>query len=228
MTNHAENAKRYHERITALHRIATHTDPNLSPEGLAQWQRAEFDRWKTASSQITPAVPTVPERSTVLDTLKPRTADDVALHAREREKVAALIAAGRTIDDVIANADSVRLAAILDGVETSDDVLKSSHGSEIVAERTSAIFDRLAEIEPAARKIADAEAAAAPGEAWRAIFADVAEQGIAGVAGKTALYRADASAYGLIAAAEREVDASAIDRMIGGLTESAPQTGVLA
>lgn len=214
MTNHAENAKRYHERITALHRIATHTDPNLSPEGLAQWQRAEVERWKATTSQITPSVPPVPERSTVLDTLKPRTADDVALHAREREKVAALVAAGRSIESIIASADSTRLAAIFDGVETSDDVLTSSQGDAIVAERTAAIFDRLAEIEPAARAIADAEAAAAPGAAWAAIFADAAEQGVAGVAGKSALYRADAGAYDLVAAAEREVDVAAIDRML--------------
>lgn len=212
--NHAENAKRYHERITALHRIATHTDPNLSPEGLAQWQRAEVERWKATTAQIKPSVQPVPERSTVLDTLKPRTADDVALHAREREKVAALVSAGRSIESIIANADRTRLAALFDGVETSDDVLTSSQGDAIVAERTAAIFDRLAEIEPAARAIADAEAAAAPGEAWAAIFADAAEQGVAGVAGKSALYRADAGAYDLVAAAEREVDVAAIDRML--------------
>ncbi len=214
MTNHAENAKRYHERITALHKIATHTDPNLSPEGLAQWQRAEFERWKASTSQITPSVPPVPERSTVLDSLKPRTADDVALHAREREKVAARVAAGHTLDSVIATADRTRLAAILDAVETSDDVLASSEGDAIVAERTAAIFDRLAEIDDDARKVADAEAAAAPGAAWATIFADTAEHGVAGIAGKTALYRADSSAYDLVAAAEREVDVAAIDRML--------------
>lgn len=212
--NHAENAKRYHERITALHRIATHTDPNLSPEGLAEWRRSEVERWKATTAQIKPSVPPVPERSTVLDGLKPRTADDVALHAREREKVAALVVAGRSIESVIASADRARLAAIFDGVETSDDVLTSSQGDAIVAERTAAIFDRLAEIEPAARKVADAEVAAAPGEAWAAIFADAVEQGVAGVAGKSALYRADASAYDLVAAAEREVDVAAIDRML--------------
>lgn len=176
--------------------------------------RSTFERWKAATSQITPSVPPVPERSTVLDTLKPRTADDVALHAREREKVAALVAAGRSIESIIASADSARLAAIFDGVETSDDVLTSSQGNAIVAERTAAIFDRLAEIEPTARAIADAEAAAAPGAAWAAVFADAAEQGVAGVAGKSALYRADAGAYDLVAAAEREVDVAAIDRML--------------
>lgn len=214
MIDHAENAKRYHERITALHRIATHTDPNLSPDGLAQWKRAEFERWKAATSQITPSVPSVPERLTVLDTLKPRTADDVALHAREREKVDARVAAGHSIESIIATADAVRLAAILDDVETSEDVLASSQGDAIIAERTGAIFDRLAEIDPAARAIADAEVAAAPGQAWAAIFADTAEHGIAGVAGKSALYRVDSSAYELVAAAEREVDAPAIDRML--------------
>lgn len=215
MTDHAENAKRYHERITGLNRIATHTDPALSPEGLAQWQRDQFARWQAA--QTIPSVPSVPERSTVLDALKPRTADDVALHAREREKVAALVGAGRSIESVIASADRTRLAAILDGVETSEDVLTSSQGDVIVAERTGAIFDRLAEIDDAARKVADAEAAAAPAQAWAAVFADASTQGLAGVAAKSALYHVDSSAYGLVSDAEREVDAAAIDRLLHSL-----------
>lgn len=224
MTNHAENAKRYHERITALHNIATHTDQNLSPERLARWQRAESERWKAATAQITPSVQPVPEHSTVLDSLKPRTADDVALHAREREKVTARVTASHTLDStldsIIATADRTRLAAILDAVETSDDVLASSEGDAIVAERTAAIFDRLAEIDDDARKVADAEAAAAPGAAWATIFADAAEQGVAGISGKTALYRADSSAYDLVVTAEREVDAAAIDRMLHVLAYS--------
>lgn len=214
MTNHAENVDRYAERLLALNSIATHIDPTLSPEGLSQWQRAQVEQWRAKTAQITPSVPTVPERSTVLDGLKPRTADDVALHAREREKVAALVNAGRPIESIIASADSVRLAAILDGLETSDDVLASGQGEAIIAERTSAIFDRLAEVDDAARKIADAEAAAAPGQAWHAMFSDAVAQGVAGVAAKTALYRADASAYDLVASAEREVDVAAIDRII--------------
>ena len=214
MTNHAENVDRYAERLLALNSIATHTDPNLSPEGLAQWQRAQVEQWRAKTAQITPSVPTVPERSTVLDGLKPRTADDVALHAREREKVAALVNAGRPIESIIASADSVRLAAILDGLETSDDALASGQGDAIIAERTAAIFDRLAEVDDAARKVADAEAAVAPGQAWHTMFSDAAEQGVAGVAAKTALYRADASAYDLVAAAEREIDVASIERML--------------
>lgn len=46
------------------------------------------------------------------------------------------------------------------------------------------------------------------------MFADAVEQGVAGVAAKTALYRADASVYDLVASAEREINVSAIDRTI--------------
>lgn len=157
MTNHAENVERYVERLHALHEIATHTDPHLSPEGLAQWQREKVEQWRATTARIAPSAPTVPERSTVLGGLKPRTADDVALHAREREKVAALVDAGRTIESIIASADRVRLAAIFDGLETADDVLASGQGDAVIAERTAAIFDRLAEVDDDARKVADAE-----------------------------------------------------------------------
>lgn len=148
MTIHAENAKRYHERITDLNRIATRADPNFTPGGLAAWQRSEFERWQSGTAQVTIDVPRVPDRSTVLDGLKPRTADDVALAAREREKIAALRAGGRPIEAIIATADRSRLAAILDDVEVDADVLASGQGDAIIAERTAAIFDRLAEIEP--------------------------------------------------------------------------------
>lgn len=92
--------------------------------------------------------------------------------------------------------------------------LSSGQGDAIIAERTAAIFDRLAKVDDAAHEIADAETAAAPGQAWAAVFADSVEHGIAGVAAKRALYRADASSYDLVAAAEREVDVAAIDRML--------------
>ena len=67
------------------------------------------------------------------------------------------------------------LAAILDALEASDDVLASGQGDAIIAERTAAIIARLAEVDDAARKIAAAEAAAAPGQAWAAVFVDTVE-----------------------------------------------------
>ena len=154
--------ERYVERIRALNAIATHHDPHLSPEGLAQWQREKVEQWRASTAQITPSVPPVPERSTVLGALRPGGADDIALHAREREKGAALVGAGRSIESIIASADRTRLAAILDGMETSEDVLSSSQGDAILGERTDAVFARLAEIDDDARAIAEAETAAAP------------------------------------------------------------------
>jgi hypothetical protein len=215
VTNHVENAKRYHERITDLNRIATRADPNLTPGGLATWQRSEFERWQSGTAQVTVDVPRVPDRSTVLDTLKPRTADEVALAAREREKVAARRAAGHPIEAIIATADRSRLAALVDDVEVDADVLASGQGHAIIAERVAAIFDRLAEIDDDARALADAEAAAAPAQAWAHVFADVRKYGLAGLGAKTALYRVDPSAYRLVQSAERDVDAAAIGRLIG-------------
>ncbi|WP_405372298.1 MULTISPECIES: hypothetical protein [unclassified Microbacterium] len=213
--DHAENAKRYHERITDLNRIATRTDPNLTPGGLAAWQRSETVRWRHDLAQITIGVPKVPDRSTVLDALKPRTADDLALAARECEKVTARRAAGQPIEAIIATADRSRLAAILDDVEVADDVLASAHGDAIIAERKAAIFDRLAEIDDDARAVIDAEAAAEPAQAWAAVFEDIGQYGLAGMGSKTALYRVDPSAYSLVEAAEREIDAAAIGRLLG-------------
>lgn len=65
-----------------------------------------------------------------------------------------------------------------------------------------------------ARSIADAETAAAPGRAWQQMFAETVENGVTGVAAKSALYRSDAAAYDLVASAEREIDAPAIGRML--------------
>ena len=206
--------ERYVERIRALNAIATHHDPHLSPEGLAQWQREKVEQWRASTAQITPSVPPVPERSTVLGALRPGGADDIALHAREREKVAALVGAARSIESIIASADRTRLAAILDGLETSEDVLSSSQGDAILGERTDAVFARLAEIDDDARAIAEAETAAAPGQAWQQMFAETVENGVAGVAAKSALYRSDAAAYDLVASAEREIDAAAIERVL--------------
>ena len=122
--------------------------------------------------------------------------------------------AGRSIESIIASADRTRLAAILDGLETSEDVLSSSQGDAILGERTDAVFARLAEIDDDARAIAEAETAAAPGQAWQQMFAETVENGVAGVAAKSALYRSDAAAYDLVASAEREIDAAAIERVL--------------
>lgn len=139
-----------------------------------------------------------------------RTADDVALHARDRETIEALVAAGRTLDSVIATADRTRLAAILDAVETSDDVLPSSEGDALVDERTAAIFDG----SPRSTTTPGRSPTLRLRQHRATIFADTAEQGVPGMRGKTALYSADSSAYDLVAAPERQVDVAAIGQML--------------
>ncbi|GAA3013635.1 hypothetical protein [Microbacterium aurantiacum] len=134
----------------------------------------------------------------MLAALTAKTADDLALQAREWEKVRALLDAGRYLPHIVADADRVRLAAILDNLETMPEVLEDSAGATIVESIHGAVWDRLVQVDDAAKAVAAAEDAAAPITAWRAILTGVAETGEVPFEGLTLLHRAEPEAYDLL------------------------------
>ncbi|MDQ0614803.1 hypothetical protein QF046_002444 [Microbacterium sp. W4I4] len=205
----------YVEGRRALAAAATLRDPHLTPEGTRVRQRADVDRIRATVRAAIPAEPTTPDRGPVLDTLRPKTADDHATLAREREKVRALVYAGQDpsqgferepgmrLQDVIARADRTRLAAILDDLEVMPHLLVHDDRDRLLAAYEGLIWDRLTQVDPAALAIAEEERTAAEPAAWRAVLSDLAEHGEASQEALSLLHRADPDAYRLLMDGDR-------------------------
>lgn len=210
------------ERITvyvqarrALGTTTTLQDPHLTPEGLRARQRADVESIRATVRAAMPAEPTAPDRAPVLDTLRPQTADDHATLTREREKVRALVYAGQDpsqgferepgmrLQDVIANADRTRLAAILDDLEVMPHLLVHDDRDRLLAAYEGLIWDRLTQVDPAALTVAEEERAAAEPAAWRAVLSDLADHGEATQESLSLLHRADPDAYRLLMDGDR-------------------------
>ena len=167
-------------------------DPNLSDLGNAERRRTAVATAQAALTALSPAEPAPVDRSAVFDALRPHTVDDVATQGREREKVAALLDAGRNLGRIIGDGDRLRLAAIADTIETMPQVLESPDGEAIAAEVRDAIFARLVDLgEPDAVKVATLEAEAAPALAARAFIVDTIANGAPAYEGLAAVERVD-------------------------------------
>lgn len=192
--------------VRDAHTALSQQDRDKTPAANARAQRQRLQRARAALAARIPAIPEVagPTRAEILDGIRPSTADTLALAAREREKVEALLRAGRRLDQIIAGASLARLGAILDSLETLPEVLASSEGAQIVAEFEAIAFDRLAALdyEPAVERIR-AEEAVAPDAAWSRVLTEALD-GPVTVGAWTALYRADEAGY-------REAQAAEID-----------------
>lgn len=173
-------------------------DPHLTPEGLRARQRREVEAIRARLTAAMPAEPTTPDRQPILDALAPKAADDLALQAHQWSKVRALLDAGQDLPTIIQTADRVRLAAILDNLETMPEVLQDSQPASVVEFAEGAVWDRLVEVEPAAQQIAAAEAATLPARAWRTILEGLASTGEIPFDGLVLLREADAAAFDLL------------------------------
>lgn len=202
-TTHAAALARF---FRDAHAAVSTQDRDKTPAANSRAQREGLAHARAVLAARIPAVtePSGPDRSQILDGIRPTTADSLALAAREREKVEALRNAGRRLDQIIATASPERLGAILDSLEIMSEVLASSGGSEIVAEFESLAFDRLASLghEPAVERLR-AEETTAPDAAWSRVLTE-ALTGPVTMGAWTALYRADETGY-------REAQASEID-----------------
>lgn len=193
------------------------TDPHLTPDGLRARQRAEVEAIRARLLDAMPAEPAAtPDRQPVLDALAPATADDIARVQHEQTKVSALLAAGRLLPEVIATASRDRLAAILDSAETSPEVLETRDPASVLSALHEMIWDRLVQVDDAARAIVAAEEATIPARAWRSILEGVATVGSIPFEGRVLLNRADPAVLGLL----DDGDAEAVPGPSGNLIES--------
>ncbi|QPE04455.1 hypothetical protein IT882_15170 [Microbacterium schleiferi] len=173
-------------------------DPHLTPEGLRARQRREVDAIRGRITAAMPVAPTAPDRQPILDALAPKGADDIALQAHQWSKVRALLDAGRDLPSIIRDADRVRLAAILDALETMPEVLEDSQPETVVEFIQGAVWDRLVQVDPAAERIAAIERTNAPAVAWRTILEGLAATGEIPFDGLVLLREADAEAFDLL------------------------------
>lgn len=112
----------------------------------------------------------------VLEGLAPKNADEVALQEAEWRKVAALVAAGRSLEALIFAANPLRLAAIAQWIEVSPEALASVDPSGVIAEVRELVFQQLVERGvPAAVRVRDLTADANLVSAWRNLLVEALE-----------------------------------------------------
>lgn len=201
--------------------VAQTQDPHLTPEGLRARQRAEVEAIRARLLEAMPPEPAAaPDRQPVFDALTPTTADAIARVQHEQSKVGVLLAAGRIMEHIIANASRDRLAAILDGLETSVEVLEASNPEARMEHLRGVIWDRLTEVDDAAKAIVAAEDATLPARAWRSILEGVATTGEIPFEGRLLLNQVDAEALNLLDEGDMEaVPAGAPANLVTSLVE---------
>lgn len=217
---------------------ATLGDTHLTPEGLRARQRADVDHIRATVRAAIPAIPEAPDRGPVLDTLRPRTADDHATLSREREKVRALVYAGQDpsqgferepgmrLQDVIAHADRTRLAAILDDLEVMPHLLVHDDRDRLLAAYEGLVWERLVQVDPAAHAIAEQESAAAEPAAWAAVLTDLADTGDLTPESLSLLHDADLDAYRLLVDGDRvHIDVPGSQSAISSMLKEMANTG---
>ena len=112
----------------------------------------------------------------VLDGLAPKNADEVALQEAEWRKVTALLAADRSLEQIILGANPLRLAAIAQWIEVSPEALASVDPSGVIAEVRELVFQQLIEHGiPAAVRVRDLTADANLVSAWRDLLVEALE-----------------------------------------------------
>lgn len=173
-------------------------DRHLTPEGLRARQRREIEAIRARLTAAMPAEPTTPDRQPILEALAPKGADDLALQAHQWSKVRALVDAGQDLPTIIQTAGRVRLAAILDNLETMPEVLQDSQPASVVEFVEGAVWDRLVEVDTAAQQIAAAETATLPARAWRTILEGLTSTGEIPFDGLVLLREADTDAFDLL------------------------------
>ncbi|WP_194385222.1 hypothetical protein [Microbacterium luteum] len=220
MTDTASNISLVTTARRDLLKVAQTQDPHLTPEGLRARQRAEVEAIRARLTVAMPAEPTAPDRQPVLDALAPKGADDIALQAHQWSKVRALLDAGRDLPSIIRDADRVRLAAILDALETMPEVLEDSRPAEVVEFIQGAVWDRLVQVDPAAERIAAIERTNAPAVAWRTILEGLIATGEIPFEGRVLLSEVDADALTLLDEGDWEaVPAGAPTNLVASLVE---------
>jgi len=194
---------------------ATLRDPHLTLEGVRARQRADVAHIRATVRNAIPAIPPAPDRGPVLDALRPKTADEHAILAREREKVRALVYAGQDptkgfdrepgerLQDVIARADRTRLAAILDDLEVMPHLLQHPERERVLGQYGELLWQRLGEEDADVRAVQEQERAAAEPKAWSALLTDLVDSGDVTPESLSLLLDVDPDGYRLLVDGER-------------------------
>jgi len=207
-----------------INAAATFQDPLLSDAGLFERRRGTVTAARTFLTSLMPPEPEPVERTAVLESLRPVTADDLALQTSAWGKVRARLDAGRRLEVIIANADRLTLAAIADNLETMPEVLGSADADYITAEFNAAIWGRLVQVDPEAAKIAETEAEQALPLAIREVLASTAETGRPSHDSLAALIAADESTYRALIDQTQDIDTDPrTPHVVGRMLESLDQ-----
>lgn len=141
-------ASAYAAARRAIRAAVDYADHDLTPAALNR-RRAAMLHDALARLVAAVPVPTTPT-TTIADVLAaraPRTADDIALQGREREKVRALRDAGHPLATILADASQVRVAAILDDLDVMPEVQGEVDPAAAADWVRAAALARLAELD---------------------------------------------------------------------------------
>lgn len=158
-----------------------------------------------AIASLAPADEATDPVAPVLDARRARSGDEERLHARQREIVQAQMASGKSLAKIIDQADEMRLAAILSGLDDDPAVLASSEPEAVAAEVRERVFDRLVALGAEDAVAANAQVREAQGTAaWHAVLTELrTNQGVP-MSARSALHAADPEGYK--AAISRDTD----------------------
>lgn len=146
-TKHAATVRKFQAELAAAVRW---THPDYTHSGITRERARRVAEARKALRAAIPAKPTragADPRRAVLDSLAPKSADEIAVLNHTWAKVAARLDAGQSLHAILTTADRATLAAILDGIGTRPEVLSHSDGgASVVAEVQQVAFDRLVDL----------------------------------------------------------------------------------
>lgn len=169
----------------------------------------------------TEATATGPTPAEYVDSLRPATADQVAVAQFEWGQAKALLDTGGTLEQLIHTASAARLRAVAAYIDTLPEVVGSDAPDAVVAEVKALVFDRLAESgDEGAAQVRSARQAVAAPNAWRRVLSEALE-GQPSLGAVTGLHQADPEGFAAMdrsefASADIDVDqrVQALDRVI--------------
>lgn len=163
----------------ALAQAVDYQNPNYTNSAI---HRERFKQMMDARVALNDQIPAAKDADAdaqiaeVLDGLAPKNGDEVALQEAEWRKVTALLAAGRSLEALIFDANPLRLAAIAQWIEVSPEALESTDPAGVIAEVRELVFQQLVEKGvPAAVRVRDLTADANIVSAWRNVLIEALE-----------------------------------------------------
>lgn len=177
-TNINPHAQAYQRYRAELAEAVKWSNPNYTNSAITRERaRRMMEAWKNLLGAI-PAQVTAPDPTPAeyVDSLRPTTADQVAVAQFEWGQAKTLLDSGRSLDQIIHAASPANLRAVAAYMDTLPEVVSSIAPDEVVAEVKSLVFDRLAEAgDEGAAQVRTAQQAVAAPNAWRRVLTEALE-----------------------------------------------------